>query len=73
MQLKLLQTLPSLLQNYSDALQGNLLEHTLDICGVLQASKTAAVAGTATATLQQLIVSVFEKVTSEDGTLCLLL
>lgn len=69
MQLKLLQTLPSLFQNYSDALQGDLLAHTLDICGVLQSSKTPAVGSTATATLQQLVVTVFEKLTDEDGML----
>lgn len=66
-QLKILQTLPALLQNYSDELCDELLSNTLDICATLQASKTAAVANTAAATLQQLVVSAFEKVTVEDG------
>ena len=67
MQLKILQTLPALLHNYSDDLSGELLSHVLEVCAVLQASKVAAVSNTAAATLQQLISSAFEKVLVEDG------
>jgi hypothetical protein len=66
-QLKILQTLPSLFQIYADDLNGELLGSTLEICATLQSSKTAAVGNTAAATLQQLVVSVFEKVSREDG------
>ncbi|KAL4747739.1 hypothetical protein BDW72DRAFT_196471 [Aspergillus terricola var. indicus] len=67
-QLKILQTLPSLLQHYSNDLGGELLVTTLEICATLQSSKTLAVSSTAAATLQQLIVSTFERVSMEDKT-----
>ncbi|KAL2828899.1 hypothetical protein BDW59DRAFT_39193 [Aspergillus cavernicola] len=67
-QLKILQTLPSLLQHYSNDLGGELLVMTLEICATLQSSKTLAVSSTAAATLQQLIVSTFERVTTEGQT-----
>lgn len=67
MQLKILQTLPALLHNYSDDLSGELLAHVLEVCAILQASKVAAVSNTAAATLQQLVSSAFEKVLVEDG------
>ncbi|OXV06206.1 hypothetical protein Egran_06026 [Elaphomyces granulatus] len=66
-QLKILQTLPALLQNYSEDLSGELLGKTLEICATLQNSKTTAVANTAAATLQQLVIAAFEKVSREDG------
>jgi hypothetical protein len=66
-QLKILQSLPSLLQYYSNDLSGELLANTLEICATLQASKTIAVSSTAAATLQQLVVSTFERVSSEDS------
>ncbi|EED24262.1 endosomal peripheral membrane protein (Mon2), putative [Talaromyces stipitatus ATCC 10500] len=66
-QLKILQTLPALLQNYSDDLSGELLAHVLEVCATLQASKVAAVSNTAAATLQQLVSSAYEKVSVEDG------
>ncbi|KAL2810470.1 hypothetical protein BJX63DRAFT_316659 [Aspergillus granulosus] len=65
-QLKILQTLPSLLQHYSNDLFGELLVTTLEICATLQSSKTLAVSSTAAATLQQLVVSTFERVSVED-------
>ncbi|KAG5936327.1 hypothetical protein E4U53_000249 [Claviceps sorghi] len=65
-QLKILQALPSLLQNYSSQLKGDLLVTTLNICFILQSSKNAIVNNTSAATLQQLVVSVFDKVVSED-------
>ncbi|KAJ5505748.1 hypothetical protein N7453_004705 [Penicillium expansum] len=66
-QLKILQSLPSLLQYYSNELSGELLANTLEICATLQASKMIAVSSTAAATLQQLVVSTFERVSSEDN------
>ncbi len=66
-QLKILQALPSLLQNYADDLKGDLLAAALNICTILQASKNAIVNNTAAATLQQLVVSVFDKVVAEDS------
>ncbi|KAH0524811.1 hypothetical protein TsFJ059_007266 [Trichoderma semiorbis] len=65
-QLKILQALPSLLQNYSSDLNGNLLVTALNICFILQSSKNAIVNNTSAATLQQLVVSVFDKVVAED-------
>jgi hypothetical protein len=66
-QLKILQALPSLLQNYADDLKGPLLALALNICTILQGSKNAIVNNTAAATLQQLVVSVFDKVVAEDS------
>ncbi|KAK5987788.1 Protein MON2-like-like protein [Cladobotryum mycophilum] len=65
-QLKILQALPSLVQNYSEDLNGELLVTTLNICFILQTSKNAIVNNTSAATLQQLVVSVFDKVVAED-------
>ncbi|RFU36309.1 hypothetical protein B7463_g41, partial [Scytalidium lignicola] len=65
-QLKILQALPSLLQNYADDIRGELLAASLNICMVLQSNKNAIVNNTAAATLQQLVVSVFDKVVAED-------
>ncbi|KFZ09242.1 hypothetical protein V502_08860 [Pseudogymnoascus sp. VKM F-4520 (FW-2644)] len=68
-QLKLLQALPSLLQNYGKDIQGELLASVLNICTILQASKNGIVNNTAAATLQQLVVTVFDKVVTEDSVL----
>ncbi|CAI6081639.1 unnamed protein product [Clonostachys chloroleuca] len=65
-QLKILQALPSLLQNYASDLNGDLLVTALNICFTLQSSKNAIVTHTSAATLQQLVVSVFDKVVTED-------
>jgi hypothetical protein len=62
--------LPSLLQNYADDLRGELLGSALLICSILQSSKTGVVNNTAAATLQQLFVSVFDKVVTEDSEYC---
>ncbi|TIC92461.1 MON2-like protein [Colletotrichum higginsianum] len=67
-QLKILQALPSLLQNYATDLKGDLLITALNICFILQSSKNAIVNNTSAATLQQLVVSVFDKVVTEDKT-----
>ena len=65
-QLKILQALPSLLQNYAEDLKGDLLSGALEVCASLQSAKAQTVSGVAAATLQQLITSVFEKVAGED-------
>lgn len=66
-QLKILQALPSLLQNYAAELEGDLLSGALQVCSSLQAAKASTVSGVAAATLQQLVTTVFEKVTDEDS------
>jgi len=66
-QLKILQALPALAQNYADDLTGNLLAAALQVCAALQSVKAATISGVATATFQQLIVSVFERVAFEDA------
>ncbi|KAI1498324.1 endosomal peripheral membrane protein [Biscogniauxia marginata] len=65
-QLKILQALPTLLQNYATDIKGDLLVTALNICFVLQTSKNGVVNHTSAATLQQLVMTVFEKVTAED-------
>lgn len=66
-QLKILQALPSLLQNYADDLKGDLLSEALQLSASLAAAKTSTVSGVAAATLQQLVTTLFEKVAVEDG------
>jgi len=66
-QLKILQALPSFLQNYSTDVKGDLLITTLNICFILQTSKNAIVNNTSAATLQQLMVFVFDKVVADDS------
>jgi hypothetical protein len=44
-----------------------LLVAALNVCFVLQGSKNAIVNNTSAATLQQLVVSVFDKVVAEDS------
>ncbi|KPI36726.1 uncharacterized protein AB675_10019 [Cyphellophora attinorum] len=69
-QLKILQTLPALLQLYSPQIHGDLLARSLEICAVLQSSKTPLVSSSAGATLWQLISSVFDQAAqhSANGT-----
>ena len=66
-QLKVLQALPSLVQNYADNLKGDLLSGALQVCSSLQAAKVQTVSGVAAATLQQLVAIVFERVAIEDA------
>lgn len=66
-QLKVLQALPSLVQNYADDLREDLLGGALQVCAALQAAKVQTVSGVAAATLQQLVTTVFERVTTEDA------
>ncbi|KAF2691335.1 hypothetical protein K458DRAFT_356041 [Lentithecium fluviatile CBS 122367] len=65
-QLKILQALPSLLQNYPLEIRGDLLSTILQICSALQNAKNFAVSNTAAATLQQLVIAVFDRVAAED-------
>ncbi|KAI7254026.1 hypothetical protein KC335_g14708, partial [Hortaea werneckii] len=65
-QLKVLQALPSLLQNYADDLKDDLLAGALQVCASLQSAKVQTISGVAAATLQQLVTAVFEKVSDED-------
>ncbi len=65
-QLKILQSLPSMLQNYADEIKGDKLASALNVCSTLQSSKNGIVNNTAAATLQQLVVAVFDKVVVED-------
>ena len=65
-QLKILQVLPSLQQNYAEHLTKDLLATALHICFILLASKTAVISNTAAATLQQLVPAVVGKVAKED-------
>ncbi|KAK4190869.1 hypothetical protein QBC35DRAFT_488398 [Podospora australis] len=65
-QLKILQALPSLLSNYAADVKGELLVTALNVCFILQSSKNAIVNNTSAATLQQLVVTIFDKVVTED-------
>ncbi|KAB2570759.1 Armadillo-like helical [Lasiodiplodia theobromae] len=65
-QLKILQALPSLIQNYADDVRGELLSSVLQVCSTLQTAKNPVASATAAATLQQLVISTFEKVVVED-------
>ncbi|CAG8689000.1 12458_t:CDS:2, partial [Gigaspora rosea] len=66
-QLKILQTIPPLLNNYQ-SLQGDLLIEALIICFHLQDLKVNVVSNTASATLRQLVINIFDKVLLEDET-----
>ena len=65
-QLKVLQALPSLLQNYSSSLTSSLLATAFQVCFLLYGSKTAVVSHTAAAALQQLVNSTFEKAADDE-------
>ena len=67
-QLRILQILPAIFQNYGDDLKGDLVSKSLLICSNLQASKVGVVHSTAAATFQQLAVAVFDRIVVEDGT-----
>jgi hypothetical protein len=65
--LKILQALPPLVQNYALEIRGDHLATVLQICSALQNAKNFAVSNTAVATLQQLVISVYDRATAEDG------
>jgi len=60
-QLKVLQTLPSLLQLYAADLHGETLSRTLSVSADLSSSKLPMVSSTAGATFQQLVSAVFTR------------
>ncbi|KAI8343085.1 hypothetical protein BC941DRAFT_410389 [Chlamydoabsidia padenii] len=64
-QLKILQTVLPLLTNYNNV-HDDILAEALLICFRLQDSKIIVVNNTAAATLRQLVIYVFDKVTEED-------
>jgi hypothetical protein len=66
-QLKILQTLTALHQNYPSEVNGDVLGVVLEICATLQSSKNTSVSKTAAATFQQLVISVFERVAAIDS------
>lgn len=65
-QLKVLQALPSFLQNYASNLTGKLLITAFQVCFLLYTSKTAVVSNTAAAALQQLVNSTLEKAAIDE-------
>lgn len=65
-QLRILQTLPSLFTRCSRYLHGALLAEALLLCFRLQDSRIGVVSSTAAATLRQLVMVVFEGVAAED-------
>ncbi|KAG1571611.1 hypothetical protein G6F50_004463 [Rhizopus delemar] len=65
-QLKILQTVLPLLNNYR-SVHDDILAEALLICFRLQDSKAMVVNNTAAATLRQLVIFVFDKVTKEDA------
>lgn len=70
-QLRILQCLPSLMQNYKAEMKGDLLIKLLGICSSLTSNnKSTVVINTASATLQQLFSNVFEKIdpVAREGT-----
>ncbi|KAK9449967.1 uncharacterized protein V1518DRAFT_455349 [Limtongia smithiae] len=66
-QLKILQSLPPLIEKYGGSLGGDLLARTFELCSTLQHTKTTVVVNTAAATLQQLSIAVFDEIIVEDG------
>jgi len=66
-QLKILQTLLSLITNFS-SVHGRLLADALLVCFKLHESRIAVVSSTAAATLRQLVMFVVDKVSEEDET-----
>lgn len=67
-QLKVLQVLPALAQSYAADLQGELLTAALQVCTALLVVKAQTISGVATATFLQLVLSVFEKISTQTAT-----
>ncbi|KAG8525599.1 uncharacterized protein KY384_009243 [Bacidia gigantensis] len=66
-QLKVLQALPSLLQNYGDQLTGSLLIATFQVCFLLHGNKSAVVVNLSAAAIQQLVDLTFEKAVTKPS------
>lgn len=68
-QLKVLQTLPTLFQIYGQFINNGLVAKLLLICSMLQSpGKIPMVINTSAATQQQIVLSLFDKVIEEDKT-----
>lgn len=68
-QLKVLQTLPTLFQIYGEFINNGLVAKLLLICSMLQApSKIPMVINTSAATQQQIVLSLFDKILEDDKT-----
>jgi len=66
-QLKVLQTLPTLFQIYGEFINNGLVAKLLLICSMLQApSKIPMVTNTSAATQQQIVLSLFDKIIEDD-------
>ena len=66
-QLKVLQILPMFFMVYGEFFNGDLVVKLLQVCAMLQTpSKVTMVMNTASATEQQIVLSLFEKVCDED-------
>lgn len=67
-QLKVLQVLPTVYQVFGDQMNGKYISKLLYICAILQGpSKPQVVVNTAAATLQQLVIFIFDKAGKTDG------
>lgn len=67
-QLRILQCLPPIMQNYLHFIEGDLLVKTLEICcGLTSNNKSVVVVNTASATLQQLFSNVFDRIKLTDS------
>ncbi|KAI9202905.1 uncharacterized protein BJ171DRAFT_512568 [Polychytrium aggregatum] len=65
LQLKVLQTILPLFNNY-ESVHGEVLAECLALCFKLQESKSPVVSNTAAATIRQLVIHIFDKVSKED-------
>lgn len=65
--MKILQTLLPLLTNFEIGVHGEVIGEALVICFKLQESKAPLVSNTATATLRQVVIYMFDKVVKEDS------
>lgn len=66
-QLKVLQLLSSIGQNYANAINGDSQRSLLEVCSILQQVKTSAVRNSASAVFQQMITTLWEKIEIEDS------
>jgi len=55
-----------LLQNYAGDIQGVLLNLIVEICSTFSSGRNPALTNTAAATLQQVVIAIFDKVAAED-------
>ena len=66
-QLKILQCIPSMMQNYKEFLSGDLILDLIDVCSSLTSSnKSPIVLNAASAALQQLVSDIFDKASASE-------